>query len=393
MAARGQAAEAAALFESVLTTGVQDASAWNALAHTLAVLGELDRSESAFTRAIEIDPHFVDAWFGRGHQQIRLGKLSAAEDSFRVVAYPQRCDNNELSDSQKTLQAYAFHALGQIFAQTGRLSDSVEAYDQWYRLADPKLTAVSGQREAIDRGIPPIFLVGMQKSATEYIRSVLLAVTGAPLVYPDVGTTPRNRLIPSAARIVALGGCVVRAHLEATRETLMTLEESGITRLAVHLRDPRAATLSFAHHIARIDRAEFESFTRYHDPPLPQEYQTLSFERQLEWAIENYYPGAAAFALSWFSAIRGMEQKLTLHVTTYEQFVAKPAQYFDELLSFFGVSTATLQGSLDALRPESGRNYRLGDPTEWTRVFSRSQQAWMRERLYGELCAHFDWPI
>lgn len=61
----------------------------------------------------------------------------------------------------------------------------------------------------------------------------------------------RDPFGPAPARLakVAGGGVVCVAHLSAAGQTLEAVKAAGITRLMVHVRDSRAATLFWCHNL------------------------------------------------------------------------------------------------------------------------------------------------
>ena len=65
---------------------------------------------------------------------------------------------------------------------------------RWKTLADSKSPSV--------RGCPPVYIVAMQKSASEYLRWVLTEALLAPSFYPSSGTFPHDMLVPNFVRIV-----------------------------------------------------------------------------------------------------------------------------------------------------------------------------------------------
>lgn len=378
LTAQGEQLAACELFAIALEQN-PDADGWNAYAHALAVLGDHVRSEQAFAEAVRMNPHLTAAQHGRAQQCLRLGNPAGAEGLFRAALAPRGHVES------------AYHGLGQALTQQRRFGEAVAAYDEWYRLALPDPVQEAAQLGAIARGVPAFVLIAMQKSASEYIRSVLLGATGAPLLYPDLGSHPRNFLIPRATERAARGGCVIRLHLDPSDHNLGVLARTGLTRLAIHLRDPRAATLSFAHHLARIDAQELQGFRLYHDPHLPLDYRSLGFDAQLAWCVESYFPDALRIAQGWHELARSGHPSLALHLSTYEDFSLDPRGFFEGLFAFYRWGTPELDSLLAQHRPELERNFRSGTTEEWRQVFTPEQQAQMREQLAATHLDELGW--
>lgn len=370
LAARGEHRAACESFDAALRE-TPDADGWNAFGHALAALGDHGRAEAAFAESARLNPHLTAAQFGRAQSLLQLGNPAGAEGLFRATLAPRG-----------HVEA-AYYGLGQALAQQRRFEEAVAALDEWQRItaADPSTEAA--QQSAIERGVPALVFVAMQKSASEYIRSVLLAATDAPLLYPDLGTFPRNFMVPRLTARVARGGCVTRLHLDPSEHNLDVLERAGVRRIAVHLRDPRAATVSFAHHLARIGEQEFQHSRLYHDPVLPLEFRAWPFEMQLAWATANYFPGALEIARAWYEVARAGQRasRLAIHLTTYKTFTRDPRRFFAELFAFFGWHPAKLDEVIASHQKELDRNFRSGRTQEWRETLTLDQQKLLHEQI------------
>jgi hypothetical protein len=147
------------------------------------------------------------------------------------------------------------------------------------------------QRQAAKkaRRVPAITFVAMQKSASEYIRSNLIAALDVPEISVSVGTVPVDRAIPSALHQLAQGGALCRTHVSG--DNVQALADAGLDRMLLHVRDPRQVTISWVHMMQRITTQEFVYASHMYDPPIPETYRRWTFDQQLVWAIENYLPG------------------------------------------------------------------------------------------------------
>ena len=97
----------------------------------------------------------------------------------------------------------AYRLIGESLARQGNLRAAVAAYDKWARLHyHSALEDIGRQQIAIGKGVPPVYIVAMQKSASEYLRWVLTEALLAPSFYPSSGTFPHDMLVPNFVRIV-----------------------------------------------------------------------------------------------------------------------------------------------------------------------------------------------
>jgi len=263
----------------------------------------------------------------------------------------------------------AFRGLGECLARRKRLDGARLAHDIWFGRwiaseAGADLRRQQSARAGPSR--PPILIVAMQKSASEYIRDTLLQALEIPLIYPTVGTIPCDRFVPSALRQLALGRALCRTHADAGDIAAVT--EAGIGRIVVHVRDPRQVTISWTHMMRRLQAEEFKYSASMYDPPVPDPFREWPFEQQLAWSFAHYFPQQMKWLDGWVSAIEG-GGPLDILLTTYDEFHRDQDGYFQRLLDHFGI-TDRRSSDLRPQDPADTRNFRAGDLEEWKQILT-----------------------
>ncbi len=103
------------------------------------------------------------------------------------------------------------------------------------------------------KGYGYAFLNTMPKSGSVFLADHLASLYRTPFARIGVDSFPRSLVIPGRAEVLAQGGLWDQMHLDASPENLDQLERAGIRKIYLHVRDPRQATLSWAHHLESAD--------------------------------------------------------------------------------------------------------------------------------------------
>lgn len=189
----GDYAQAVAVLNRVLEFDPRCADAWTALATVSAESGDFDAARAYGQKAIDADPSAYDAW-------LLLASMTATPEARKALL-------NEIAQRNPSIPARAetfplHFALGTLYEKTEQYEAAFRAYDQANRYRqsllryDParqqryiELIIEKVDRETIDKlagyrsgeTVPskptPIFIVGMPRSGTTLVESVLAAHT------------------------------------------------------------------------------------------------------------------------------------------------------------------------------------------------------------------------
>lgn len=252
------------------------------------------------------------------------------------------------------------------------------------------------QRLAIERDVPAVLLNTLPKSASVWILSMLSALLRAPSCRLANNWYARDKylIVPSWTRAFARGGATCQEHFPPTPENLRRLEEAGVRRMILHLRDPRQATLSWIHHIERFLRENNHNLLA---AGLPKGYETWDFEARCDWQVHDHFPYVVDWLERWIAvadeANSGSNKygDLRIIVTTFEDMLTDQVAFFSRLLAFFGLDPGGYPIREDLLPKTYAPNFRLGRTDEWRSVFPERLQAEMWERLAPNLGPRFNW--
>lgn len=260
--------------------------------------------------------------------------------------------------------------------------ESRESYRQLKREVAPlrKVTKRELTPEQIEalRGKPSIFIATLVKSGTKYIASTV----GKSLGYQRgrslyKGRFPTNTVMRHMAEDYALGGLAGAGHLQGSPENIRILREAGLTKLVLHVRDPRAALNSYLHYFRKrpVLRAR-----------APEGFDSLTDEEQLNYHIDRYYKNALRWLSEWLDYIAG-DPEIEVHITTYDLLVADETALFQSIFDFYSVQPKRLE------RPpkDAQRNFRSGRTDEWRETISPAQIERITAMIPERLFKRFGW--
>lgn len=231
------------------------------------------------------------------------------------------------------------------------------------------------QREAIDRGLPPVLISTLPKSGSLFILNTLRAGLGVPhcaLSYIGLFAD----LIPRRVRAFSQGGAVAVEHIFPTARDLGLLRDAGLRKLVFHTRDIRQVALSFVHHTLsdEVDTLPRQKLTRRRaDAARDQELFEIIYCRKLaEWL---------AFLDQW-AAFLETDHGFEIKLTTFDDLTGDEEGFFRGLLGFFGVPEAAFDWSVLARsKQERAGHFRRGEREEWRSVLSPETQARAAEMI------------
>lgn len=240
------------------------------------------------------------------------------------------------------------------------------------------------------RGLPTILLTTLPKSASESIWNKLAEGLGLAQCHLSLGLFPECTLVPARVRAAAAGGgaggIIVKEHIGPTPHNLETLARNGLTRIIVHHRDPRQATLSWA-HFARDDINQRLMAPLWRKTVPPAEILARDLDAILDWCLAHYMPLLINFLRDWRAVAADSKQPISVLFSSFEQFRTDPDAYFDRVLSFYDIGKGIYT---DAAKAEVV-HLRKGRVDEWRNVFTAAQQRRAWEQIPADMAADFDW--
>ena len=241
--------------------------------------------------------------------------------------------------------------------------------------------------DARARGLPGILLNSLPKSASESIWNKLAEGLGMAQGHVSLGLFPDCCLFSHRLGLLAEGGLIAKEHIPATPHNLDSLAACGIGKLVLNLRDPRQASLSWAHFV-KTDVSMRLLAPIWREIVPPRQVLDSDFPHLLDWVIERYLPLSLTWIAGWTEEMaRGDAATVRVHAARFETFREDPATYFSELLDFLEIERAAF--SLTATAETV--HLRRGATDEWRSVFSpeQTERAWAK--IPAALAAFWGW--
>jgi hypothetical protein len=202
------------------------------------------------------------------------------------------------------------------------------------------------QTAAVKRGIPPILIACMPRSASATLTHTLGRALGCPVMHLSAGRFPDYFLVPSWLDMFREGGAITQDHFAANEFNLGVLRDRGPLDLFVLARDPRAAARSQVHFLAR-DESEPD--------------QSLS-ERITHECMAHFIP----WLQSWIDCARRPDPPLRIHWLTYREVCASPAAVLRRVSGVLSDRHPAMRAYLACQSLEEVRvHFETGNDTAW----------------------------
>ena len=226
-----------------------------------------------------------------------------------------------------------------------------------------------------------LIIPGLPKAANVFIETAIAATldcTRAMFV-----SSREQQIQPDQfAAFLALNRGVGGQHFAASKHNLALLVAHDIHRIAILVRDPRDAVISFWHHLERPDiktkRREASPDTS--DRGVGHDYYGLTPEQKLSRLVERVFPTFQNWVANWVRAADDT-QGIQCYFQHFEQFAADQRGTLRALLHFFG-------HDIDPVLPAIGQT-RLGGIDPVTH-FRRGRAGSYRDEAPPELVRRFD---
>jgi tetratricopeptide (TPR) repeat protein len=242
------------------------------------------------------------------------------------------------------------------------------------------------RKDGIARGLPPMLINTLPKSASESIWNRLAEGLGLAQSHLSLGLFPDCCLVPARLHSASSGGLVAKEHIPATPFNLQQLAQHGLTKVVFHQRDPRQATLSWAHFVqSDVSMRLMGPIWRKTVPPA--EILRAPFPVLLDWCIDRYLPITIDFIRGWTALRDDATQPVEVLFLTFEQFLAEPERYFSQILEFYGIARDAFAAEAEA----EVVHLRRGLVDEWREAFTAAQKERAWRQIPAELAEAYGW--
>tara|TARA_R110002074_G_C12430455_1_gene656776 strand:- start:103 stop:1110 length:1008 start_codon:yes stop_codon:yes gene_type:complete len=232
---------------------------------------------------------------------------------------------------------------------------------------------------------PSIFIVTLPKSATVYIANSISSTLKYRLTNTLVTPMfPKNVVWSVMIHDFQRGGMVSASHMQADRQNMASVKQAGLRKGVLHIRDPRAALLSWVHFV-------FKKGDMYHfnakriENPAGRALNKLPFEERVDGCMETFFYPCVDWIADWIREIEA-DSRMNFLVVHHEDLVADEAAYFGKIMSFYGINAKV--GTVDK---NETTHFRSGDNDEWRTVFTPAQIQRMNEAIPDWMWDRFGW--
>lgn len=247
---------------------------------------------------------------------------------------------------------------------------------------------VERRQTAMLSGLPPMLINTLPKSASESIWNRVAEGLGLPQAHVSIGLFPDCCVIGPRAQMLGQGGLIVKEHIAATPHNLATLARHGMKRIVFHVRDPRQATLSWAHFVRDDVSMRLMAPIWRRLVPGPAVLQQ-DLAAAIDWSIARYLPLLTEMIEGWIEVERSGAEGIKVLFMDFETFRRSEEGYLERVLDFYGIPRERWQAS----RSEQAEvvHLRKGEIDEWRRVFTPEQQAAAWAAIPAALSDRFGW--
>jgi hypothetical protein len=232
-----------------------------------------------------------------------------------------------------------------------------------------------------------VLIVTIPKSGTVYMNTMFREGLGLDNYILSNRYFPEDQLRIEAMPEFAKGGYFASAHIDASAQNLQLLDEF-VPRWIVHFRDPRSVLLSWLHHVERLAREGKHVELLRLCPAPPRELHGWTFERRIDWHIDNFLPHVIRWMTSWLDVCARSPGRIL--VTEFASLKEREDEHSTRILEFLGIDR-----SIYVHRPPGKAidvHFRTGTYDEWRQVFTPDQVRRASELIPAPLSDRFGWP-
>ena len=232
-----------------------------------------------------------------------------------------------------------------------------------------------------------ILIVTIPKSGTVYLKKMFENGLGLVPYIMSNQYFPRDQLCFDAMDRFTRGGLLVSAHTDPSAENLQVLD-AFVPKWVVHFRDPRSVLLSWVHHVARLANESRSTDLLRVTPAPPRALHAWTFEKRVDWHIDNFLPAVNQWMLDWLTVASQMPQRIL--ITEFATLKEREQDHAGMILDFFGIDRSCYRHRPPEKNVEL--HFRTGNYHEWRNAFTPSQVKRVKGMIPPLLFDRFNWP-
>lgn len=183
-----------------------------------------------------------------------------------------------------------------------------------------------------------IVIIGLPKSGNMFFSLSMQKTLGCIPFTFCTRANVRQQIMPEKLfEFISMPRAVGGQHLPPTSYNLRLLESAGICKIALLLRDPRDAIISWWHHLERSDHRgnPWHGAAMFAAGLQSRNYYDLGPHEKLRDLIDHMYPAMQQWIREWLETTSA-HGPFKFHIIQYEQFSLEPRVAVESVLRFFG---------------------------------------------------------
>lgn len=181
---------------------------------------------------------------------------------------------------------------------------------------------------------------------------------------------------------------LVQEHIACSLVNTRLLE-SSLSQMILHIRDPRAALLSWVHHFENNLRLDVSKLYNI-EYQIPLNYAELTLADRLDYDLHNLLPCFTDWLKRWVSFYDNPNRNIKILLSTHYELKEDSELLLKKICDFYRIEGAYL----DKLsKPQKGVNhFRKGLSTEFFDAFTEKQLNFANSIMDPEWFDRFNWP-
>jgi hypothetical protein len=214
-----------------------------------------------------------------------------------------------------------------------------------------------------DRPLPPVLLVALPKSGSIYLQRALRRTLRVQIHHIGASGMSGSTFNHYGLLRFERGNVVSREHLQPRACLLSMLARHGVRKAVLHLRDPRAAIVSWTRHMDRImEKRGLRSVELSCERTMPDAYANWSFAERLDWQVEHMMPMFVRWVEDWLELVAA-SRDVEFLVTEYRALCDDGRGLVMRILDFYGIAYEPDWISMPVIRIGKNNIYTLPERT------------------------------
>jgi len=212
-----------------------------------------------------------------------------------------------------------------------------------------------------DVPLPPILVIALPKSGSVYLQRALRRTLQVQVRHVGVAGMSGSTFGHAPLCRFERGNAVSREHLQPRACSLSALARYGLRKAVLHIRDPRAAVVSWTRHMDReMENRGFRAVELACEATMPGAYPDWSFAERLQWQVENMLPQFVRWIEDWLELVEA-SRDVEFLLTDYSALCDDARGLVMRILEFYEIAYDPDWISMPVVRIGKNNIYTLPD--------------------------------